>query len=177
MTGYLRSQGRAQGCGIAQGAGLLQSPRMGMGTQLFDSLVERGYLTTGNERLTLTNAGANFIKEFGIDLGTLTAKRAPLCRECLDWSERRSHQAGSPGRALLTRFEELDWAKRDRTTRAMTFSKIGEHELNTIFNRTMTVERQAWRPLPVRLNRARRNMPTVGAQDACKGKLILSPVR
>jgi hypothetical protein len=50
----------------------------------------------------------------------------PLCRECLDWSARRSHLAGSLGRAFLSRFEEKGWAKRERGTRIVRFSPLGE---------------------------------------------------
>ena len=49
-----------------------------------------------------------------------------MCRECLDWSERRSHLAGSLGGALLTRFYDLGWAKREGGSRVVTFSKKGE---------------------------------------------------
>jgi DNA-binding transcriptional ArsR family regulator len=40
--------------------------------------------------------------------------RRPLVGYCVDWSEQRHHLAGTAGAALLTRFEELDWVRRDR---------------------------------------------------------------
>ena len=52
-------------------------------------------------------------------------ERRPLCRECLDWSERRSHLAGSLGRALLSRFEDSGWARREPGTRVVAFSPQG----------------------------------------------------
>ncbi|MDA0703690.1 MAG: hypothetical protein O3A96_10725, partial [Proteobacteria bacterium] len=63
----------------------------------------------------------------------LREKRAPLCRECLDWSERRSHLAGSLGRAFLSRFEALSWARRDQKTRVVTFSRSGAEEFQRLF--------------------------------------------
>lgn len=104
-----------------------------MGTQMFDSLMAQGYLAMDGEDLTLTETGAEFATGFQIDLSTLRAKRTPLCRECLDWSERRSHLAGSLGRAFLSRFEELSWAKRDQKTRVVTFSQSGAKEFEQLF--------------------------------------------
>jgi hypothetical protein len=96
-----------------------------MGTRLYDSLIERGVIVPDGDDLTLTKDGAAFAESFGINLSVLTQSKAPLCKQCLDWSERRSHLAGSLGRALMTRFEELGWAKRNAQTRAVTFSRQG----------------------------------------------------
>lgn len=104
-----------------------------MGTQLFDSLIAQGHLAMNGEDLTLTETGANFASSFQIDLDTLRCNRTPLCRECLDWSERRSHLAGSLGRAFLSRFEELSWVKRDQKTRVVTFSRNGAKEFERQF--------------------------------------------
>ncbi len=103
-----------------------------MGTQLFDSLLARKHLVIEGETLSLTDKGGAFARGFGIDLDALRTNRAPLCRECLDWSERRSHLAGSLGRAFLNRFEELHWAKRDQKTRVVTFSRSGAKEFERL---------------------------------------------
>lgn len=97
-----------------------------MGTRLFDSLISRGFLTTSEDQVALTPQGTAFVLAFGIDLDALTAQKSPLCKSCLDWSERRSHLAGSLGRAFLTRFETIGWAKRIQGTRAVKFSPKGE---------------------------------------------------
>lgn len=104
-----------------------------MGTQMFDSLMAQRHLVIDGEELALTDRGASFAADLGIDIDGLRKARAPLCRECLDWSERRSHLAGSLGRAFLSRFEELAWAKRDRKTRVVTFSRSGTEAFNGLF--------------------------------------------
>jgi len=104
-----------------------------MGTQMFDSLMAQGHLAMDGADLILTETGAEFATGFQIDLSTLHATPTPLCRECLDWSERRSHLAGSLGRAFLSRFEELSWAKRDQKSRVVTFSQSGAEEFEQIF--------------------------------------------
>ena len=103
-----------------------------MGIRLYDSLITHGYLLLNDGSLALSETGQQFVQDFGIDLDQLRASRTPLCRECLDRSERRSHLAGSLGRAFMTRFEVLRWAKRD-TGRIITFSRTGEREFNAMF--------------------------------------------
>ncbi|WP_405402685.1 ArsR/SmtB family transcription factor [Paracoccus sp. Ld10] len=104
-----------------------------MGTQLFNSLMAQRHLVLVGDDLNLTASGADFVAGFQIDLDSLRSNRTPLCRECLDWSERRSHLAGSLGRAFLSRFEELSWAKRDQKTRVVTFSTVGAQEFEKLF--------------------------------------------
>lgn len=104
-----------------------------MGTQLFDSLLQRRYLAIGDDGLGLSADGRAFVADLGIDLRPLAARKAPLCRECLDWSERRSHLAGSLGRALLGRFEERGWALRQPESRIVRFSRQGAAAFARIF--------------------------------------------
>ncbi|WP_170326486.1 ArsR/SmtB family transcription factor [Ruegeria arenilitoris] len=105
-----------------------------MGTQMFDSLMAQGHLNLNGEELELTKTGTAFAKDFEIDIEALCKARAPVCLECLDWSERRSHLAGSLGRAFLSRFEELSWAKRDQNTRIVKFSCNGTEAFNKLFS-------------------------------------------
>lgn len=104
-----------------------------LGTRMFDSLRARGFLTLQGDALTLAPSGETFAISFGIDIASLRSKKPLLCRECLDWSERRSHLAGSLGRGFLSQFENLSWAKRDRKTRIVTFSQYGEQHFAELF--------------------------------------------
>ena len=103
------------------------------GVQLYDSLTVRGLLGVGATGLELTSKGRRFAIEFGIDVEELSRARAPICRECLDWSERRSHLAGSLGRALFARMEEKDWLRRDTESRAVLFTKKGARNFSDAF--------------------------------------------
>lgn len=104
-------------------------------TRLFDHLVASGCLAVTNRGLDLSREGEMFVRDFGIDLQSLQARRSPLCKECLDWSERRSHLAGSLGRAFLERFEELRWVKRDMTSRALRFSNLGRESFERLIRK------------------------------------------
>ncbi|MFK7858070.1 MAG: ArsR/SmtB family transcription factor [Granulosicoccus sp.] len=103
------------------------------GIQLYDSLVASDYLSENNGDVFLSEQGRQFITGFGIDLDELQRKKTPLCRTCLDWSERRSHLAGSLGRALLTRIEELKWIKRMSDSRIVKFSVKGARDFDSTF--------------------------------------------
>lgn len=104
-----------------------------MGTRLYENLSARGVLVFDGEGVTLTREGVAFVTGFGIDLDALLRTKLPLCRECLDWSERRPHLAGSLGRAFLSRFEALSWAKRDQTSRAVIFTASGNTAFAQVF--------------------------------------------
>ena len=104
-----------------------------MGTRLFDSLLAQGFVDVAAKDVILTDQGADFVTGFGIDLEALLKRKVPLCRECLDWSERRPHLAGSLGRAFLGRFEALTWAKRDHKSRAVLFSASGDAAFTKAF--------------------------------------------
>lgn len=103
------------------------------GTQLFDSFLAQGHVTFEDDALVLTGSGHRFASDLGVDLAELEARKTPLCRECLDWSERRSHLAGSLGRAFFSKFEELGWIKRDQGSRAVMFSAAGETQFDRLF--------------------------------------------
>jgi len=104
-----------------------------LGVRLFDALVADRRLAIEAGKLRLTRRGQAFMADFGIDTAMLARGTRPLCRTCLDWSERRSHLAGALGAALLSRFYELRWARREAEGRAVLFSPMGETALRRNF--------------------------------------------
>ncbi|WP_336079778.1 helix-turn-helix domain-containing protein [Thalassospira sp. CH_XMU1448-2] len=105
-----------------------------MGVALFEGLTKRNLIESDLNDVALTAAGITFAGEFGIDLDALRRKRRPLCRECLDWSARQSHLAGSFGAALLDRFYDLGWARRVAESRIVRFSREGERQFRDLVN-------------------------------------------
>ena len=103
------------------------------GVRMFDSLMNRGLLAAGGDGLTLSKRGRRFVADFGIDVEKLGQSRRPLCRTCLDWSVRRHHLAGALGGAMLERFFDLKWARKERGTRVVTFTPRGQTQFNTLF--------------------------------------------
>jgi DNA-binding transcriptional ArsR family regulator len=103
------------------------------GVRLLDRLVADGDVTLDGDDAAVTPAGEMRMAALGIDMPALKAQRRPVCRTCLDWSERRSHLAGSLGEALLARFIANGWAKREKNSRAVRFTGEGEREFMALF--------------------------------------------
>ncbi|MEQ6204611.1 winged helix-turn-helix domain-containing protein [Sulfitobacter sp. HNIBRBA2951] len=103
------------------------------GIAMYDAMLGNGYLREAEDKVSLTEAGAAFVTEFGIDLVSLQKTRTVLCRSCLDWSARRTHLSGSLGRAMLARMEALGWAKRSGKSRAVTFTPKGRAAFDARF--------------------------------------------
>jgi DNA-binding transcriptional ArsR family regulator len=100
-----------------------------LGVATYNALVKRRWLKLAEDGLALSPSGQRAFTDFGIDLATLLSQRRPLCRPCLDWSERRHHLAGSLGIALLSRITDLKWARRERNSRIIRFTPQGERAL------------------------------------------------
>lgn len=96
------------------------------GVRMLDSLVAQGAITLTDEMLTLTPSGEATMAAQGFDLAALKRQRRPLCRGCLDWSERRTHLAGALGAALLAQFLDKGEARRVEGSRVIQFSPEGE---------------------------------------------------
>lgn len=104
-------------------------------TALFARLVDRGILVAQADGLGLSPRGRlRFLAE-GIDIAGLEAKPRPLCRACLDWSERRPHLAGSLGAAIARLAIGRGWCKREAASRAVNFSPDGEQALLALAER------------------------------------------
>ncbi|GAA6181649.1 winged helix-turn-helix domain-containing protein [Shimia sp. NS0008-38b] len=104
-----------------------------MGVQMYQSMTAGGFLMKNDGTLSLTEEGRWFLAAMNLDVSTLPKSRAPMCRECLDWSERKSHLAGKLGRALLSHFLESGWACRVSDSRIVEFTASGERKFSKLF--------------------------------------------
>ncbi len=103
------------------------------GVRMLDSLIASGSISVDGADLHLTPEGRRRLDDMGIDIGSLSSPRRPLCKSCLDWSERRSHLAGIVGKALLAHFLAQGWAKRSGESRAVLFKPEGERKFLSLF--------------------------------------------
>ncbi|HEY4358442.1 MAG TPA: helix-turn-helix transcriptional regulator [Acidobacteriaceae bacterium] len=98
-----------------------------LGVAITDALVREDYLKPATGRAFLiTDGGRTWFEQRGIAVphssGTADAK---LARQCLDWTERRPHIAGTLGIAMYKRFTELGWIAPARKTRAIRITLEG----------------------------------------------------
>ncbi len=72
----------------------------------------------------------DWVRQFGIDLDTLSARRRRLIRYCTDWSEQRHHLAGGLGAAIADRLLAQHWIEPAATGRAIHLTDTGRHGLH-----------------------------------------------
>lgn len=112
-----------------------------IGVRLHDRLVEGGLVAAGGDGLVLSAAGRDRFRAEGIDVETLESAARPLCRTCLDWSERRPHLAGGLAAAILRLALERSWLRRDPMSRALLVGGRGEAALDALSAPTTAARR------------------------------------
>jgi DNA-binding transcriptional ArsR family regulator len=106
-----------------------------LAVRMLDRFIARRLLLRRGEALRLTEPGRRFFAERGLDVAALGGGRRPLCRCCLDWSERRYHLSGTLGAAIFEKILARGWAVREARTRVVRFSPAGERKVAAWFSR------------------------------------------
>lgn len=104
------------------------------GVELFQRLTQAKLIALEDGAVSMTGLGETQFASFGVDVAMLKEGRRPVCRTCLDWSERRLHLAGGLGAGLLDRLFALKWAHRVKGTRVVRFTPKGEAGFRTLFS-------------------------------------------
>jgi DNA-binding transcriptional ArsR family regulator len=95
---------------------------------LFERWIAARVLRWRGEIVCLTGEGRQFLIGRGIEIDSFERNKRPLCRTCVDWSERKHHLGGAVGAAVLARALAKNWAVRGPRSRAVTFSALGERK-------------------------------------------------
>ena len=101
------------------------------GVRLFQGIAQQGLVVGGNVP-ELSVKGRKFFTAFGIDIETLEQARRPVCRNCLDWSERRNHLGGALGAAILSELKARKWLSQEEG-RVLRFSPQGHEKFRATF--------------------------------------------
>ncbi|YBV97855.1 winged helix-turn-helix domain-containing protein [Phyllobacteriaceae bacterium JZ32] len=102
------------------------------GVEMLDA-ARRLHLIAEDADLVLTGKGRDFFTGLGVDIERLEKGKRPLCRACLDWSERRNHLGGALGAALLDTFIARGWARR-LEGRVISFTPAGTQAFRAAFS-------------------------------------------
>jgi hypothetical protein len=83
----------------------------------------------------VTPLGLDSLSALGVALAPASgrARAVPLCRPCLDWSERRPHLAGRLGRALCSHGLERGWIRKSAGSRALDVTPEGRRAYREAF--------------------------------------------
>src|SRR5690348_10099724 len=97
-----------------------------VGVAIADGLAANGYVSQ-THGLVVTPRGSAWLTSLGIALDR--PGRRPVIKECLDWTERRSHLAGQVGAAICRHAFEAGWIVRIGSSRAVKVTADGERAL------------------------------------------------
>ncbi|GAA4850035.1 winged helix-turn-helix domain-containing protein [Paenibacillus vulneris] len=96
-----------------------------VGVRLTDQLLALGMIDRSGRDFVVSERGYERFRNFGIDVDNVKKERRHFARQCLDWSERRHHIAGSLGAAMTNRLFELGWIARIPGGRAIHVTDAG----------------------------------------------------
>jgi DNA-binding transcriptional ArsR family regulator len=100
-----------------------------LGVAIADALVANGALIAEGRDFRITADGEQRLVGVGVDLAALRSQRRPLCRACLDWSERRPHLSGAVASRLMAHCLDAGWVTRLPGSRAVRVTPNGERQL------------------------------------------------
>ena len=106
-----------------------------LGVALADAMARSGYVTIQEDAGVITRKGNRFLASLNIVFDTARKPVAlPLCKLCLDWSERRPHLAGKLGAALCHHCVDSGWIRRRAGSRALDITPKGQRSLKSLFD-------------------------------------------
>lgn len=112
-----------------------------VGVALTNKMLAIGLLKKEARDFIVLPDGERWFGDFGIDLDDIRRGRRHFARQCLDWSERRHHMAGTLGAAITNRLFDLEWIERIPGGRALQVTNRGFLGLKQQFD--MTFEKRA----------------------------------
>jgi DNA-binding transcriptional ArsR family regulator len=95
------------------------------GVAIADALRVTGSTIVHDRDVEITPEGDRRLACLGVDVPRLRQDRRPLCRHCLDWSERRPHLAGSVATQVMRNALASGWIERLKDTRAVRVTAEG----------------------------------------------------
>jgi len=98
-----------------------------------DRLLQEGFVELSEEGGLVTDRGHAFLAGIGISLDPVGRSGRPLCRPCLDWSERRPHLAGRLGAGLLAFYRREGWLGPAERPRLFRLTRAGERGFARVF--------------------------------------------
>lgn len=108
-----------------------------LGVGIADAMRREGWVDLDDDAGMLTPSGGAFLSRLGIDLaapmGTRKPRALPLCRLCLDWSERRPHFSGRLGQALCQTSLARGWVRARPGSRTLDISPEGIRVFRSVF--------------------------------------------
>ncbi|HEY5826345.1 MAG TPA: helix-turn-helix transcriptional regulator [Cyclobacteriaceae bacterium] len=97
-----------------------------IGVAVTDELLKQKFIRVNGKEYDVTTTGVKWFSDLGIQISDLKTERRVFARQCLDWSERRHHLAGTLGAALLNQILILGWIRKVKDSREVTVTAKGQ---------------------------------------------------
>ncbi len=111
-----------------------------LGVAITDGLIAQGVIEFGDDAGLVTERGLDILQRIGIEVSDNPTNRSrssrPLCRPCLDWSERRPHVAGKLGAEICAHYLGKGFVRRIKGSRALDITPMGRKSLRDMFGIT-----------------------------------------
>jgi DNA-binding transcriptional ArsR family regulator len=107
-----------------------------LGVALADAMLAQNWVEMDEDDVLVTPHGWTQLGAIGIDLAEFNPSRkstAPMCKLCLDWSERRPHFAGRLGKALCNHGLAQGWIRKRNGSRSLDISPEGRRRYRDLF--------------------------------------------
>jgi hypothetical protein len=107
-----------------------------LGVALADAMAAERWIEIEDDAGLITPEGLTRLAAVGIDVtspSSLNREAMPLCRPCLDWSERRPHLAGRLGAALCAHGLDRGWIRKRAGSRALDITPEGRRAYHEVF--------------------------------------------
>jgi DNA-binding transcriptional ArsR family regulator len=134
-AGHLRTRTGPRDPELRQARSCYDHLAGGLAVRMHQSFLQRGMLVRDRNGLAVSEAGRAAFARKGIDVAFLERARRPLCRACLDWSERQHHLSGALGAAIFDLILERGWASRRAGSRIVRFAPGGEQKITAWYRR------------------------------------------
>lgn len=102
--------------------------------QIAEAMEKLGYINKLERTYTVTESGWKWLAQLDIMPGQFASGRRPFARQCLDWSERKPHLAGSLGAALLAFGLNNDWFRRKKQSREILVTAKGVSRIKALLH-------------------------------------------
>ena len=101
-----------------------------IGVAVTHALQQRNYIRpSADKQFIVTDAGAHWFSDLGLDITAIKPTRRGLARQCLDWTERTHHLAGPLGIQLMATLCAHGWLRCSDASRAIAVTPKGWMEL------------------------------------------------
>lgn len=100
-----------------------------LAVRMLDAFLAEEIVVEDEYQPRVTPRGHAELSRRGIEMDGLVRGARPVCRLCLDWSERRNHLAGSLGAAIFSHFEDRGWVSRRPGLRTVRFPRDGQFQI------------------------------------------------